>query len=132
MLTAKQENFCKNIAKGMTQYDAYKDAYDTNTDDRDTVDNDAYKTAKKPEVAARIEELRNIATKDVKITLEKLLNELEEVKLDAKGDQDRANTIKAIQEQGKLVGLYVTKTENKDVDKFSEFLSKVKEETDKE
>jgi phage terminase small subunit len=127
MLTAKQEKFAVNIAKGMTQYDAYKDAYDTETDDRATVDNNAYELAKNKEITARIEELRNKAVKDIEITLNDLLKDLDELKKKSMIDNDRSNAIKAIVEQGKLLGFYVTKTESKEVDQFSKFLDEVKE-----
>jgi L-cystine uptake protein TcyP (sodium:dicarboxylate symporter family) len=116
-----------NIAKGMTQYDAYKDAYDTETDDRATVDNNAYELAKNKEITARIEELRNKAVKDIEITLNDLLKDLDELKKKSMIDNDRSNAIKAIVEQGKLLGFYVTKTESKEVDQFSKFLDEVKE-----
>lgn len=58
-LTPKQEKFAQFIAiEGMSQYDAYKTAYNPESASRKTIDNKAYEMAKKPEIRARIEELR--------------------------------------------------------------------------
>lgn len=57
-LTDKERIFALAVADGHTQYDAYKLAYNTNTDRRQTVDTNASIVANKPEVKRYIEELR--------------------------------------------------------------------------
>jgi len=68
-LTQQQEAFCQNILKGMTQYEAYKEAYNVTTTDRDTTDNDAYKLAQKPEIITRLTQLKDTLEKK---TLDKI------------------------------------------------------------
>lgn len=113
-LTAKQEKFCQEIVKGKTQYESYCIAYpeQVDTSKRETLDNNAYMLSKKSEIIARIDELRKPAIDKVNITLEKLITELEEVKKLAKNKEQLKVFIKAIEEQGKLSGLYTIKTEN--------------------
>ncbi len=56
MLNAKQEKFINNIVDGMSQRQAYKDAYNAEYDD-DAIDNKASKLFNKDEVQARYKEL---------------------------------------------------------------------------
>jgi hypothetical protein len=53
-LTVKQELFCQELAKGATQSDAYRRAYDVGEAKPETIWNDASKLASKPEVSARV------------------------------------------------------------------------------
>lgn len=57
-LTDKERVFALAVADGHTQYEAYQIAYDTKTDRRATIDNNAYMVANKQEVKEYIEELR--------------------------------------------------------------------------
>lgn len=57
MLTAKQEKFVQNIVKGMTQREAYRDAYDTKKMSDNAVDREASLLMKNPKVAQRHKEL---------------------------------------------------------------------------
>lgn len=57
-LTDKERIFALAVADGHTQYDAYKLAYDTTTERRQTVDTNASIVANKPDVKRYIEELR--------------------------------------------------------------------------
>lgn len=52
-LTAKQEAFCKGLAAGLSNSDAYRAAYDTSNMKPGTVHNEACKLAAAPHVAAR-------------------------------------------------------------------------------
>ena len=56
MLNVKQEKFIQNIVKGMSQRQAYKDAYGA-TYDEDAIDNNASKLFNTDEVQARYKEL---------------------------------------------------------------------------
>lgn len=60
-LTAKQEKFCRNIVDGMTQKDAYVDAYDTENMAKETIYRKATEEFQKGKITARIEELRKPA-----------------------------------------------------------------------
>jgi len=110
-LTAKQEKFCTNIVGGMTQSEAYRDAYDTETDRRETVDVNANLLMKDKKISSRIQVLRDRLADKVIITADKLIKELEIVKAMTLTEErvDYTNHIKAIQEQGKLCGLYIDK-----------------------
>lgn len=109
-LTPKQEKFCQNIAKGMSQYDSYKDAYNVaKTTKRETVDNNAYETSEKGEIKARIKNLReSIFSKSI----EKILNEIEAIKEDSLQDKERKIALDCLKEQGKLLGYYTDKIEH--------------------
>lgn len=57
-LTDKERIFALAVADGHTQYDAYKLAYNTKTDNRNTIDSNASVIANKPEVKSFIEAVR--------------------------------------------------------------------------
>ena len=56
-LTLKQEKYVQNLIKGMSQRQAYKNAFDTSKMKDETIDNKAYLLFKKDEVRVRYEEL---------------------------------------------------------------------------
>lgn len=55
-LTSKQEKFCKNVASGLSYYNAYKDAYDTNGKDG-TIYVESSKLALRDDIQERIKAL---------------------------------------------------------------------------
>lgn len=57
-LTAKQEAFCLAVAKGMTQADAYRSAYNAGNMKPDTIQRNACKLMKDNKVSTRVEALR--------------------------------------------------------------------------
>lgn len=58
MLTAKQEQFVKNIIDGMSQADAYRNAYDTSRMADKTIHEKASRLMADGKVTARLKELR--------------------------------------------------------------------------
>ena len=64
MLTPKQETFVQNLVKGMSQREAYKNAYNAKKMADRTIDSKACLLFKKENVRARYDELRG-AIKDV-------------------------------------------------------------------
>ena len=58
MLTAKQEQFVKNIIDGMNQADAYRNAYDTSRMADKTIHEKASRLMADGKVTARLKELR--------------------------------------------------------------------------
>lgn len=64
-LTPKQEKFARNVASGMKQVDAYRDAYDTKTTNKNTQRVKALQETRKGNVAAMIEDLRRRAEEGV-------------------------------------------------------------------
>lgn len=58
MLTVKQEKFVQNLIKGMSQADAYRDAYSTKKMSDNAIYREASLLLKNPKVSQRYEELR--------------------------------------------------------------------------
>lgn len=56
-MTAKQEKFIQNIVTGMSQREAYKDAYDTKRMSDNAIDREASLLMKNPKIAQRHKEL---------------------------------------------------------------------------
>lgn len=134
-LTAKQEHFCRLMSEGKDQTTAYREAYNTENMKPETVWNSAYKLMQNGEVAARIKAMQAILQEKSQLTVEKLLEELDEIEKLAKqpihgkdsNNYDLTNWIKIKSEKAKLLGLYApTKTDTtiKDVDKSAEIEAK--------
>ena len=119
-LTAKQELFAREIAKGTNQYQSFCIAYPLQgrNSKRETLDNNAYKLASRNEIIARVEKLQEKALTHVKYDIEAHFKELEELRqlsltpMGKDGDIDVKAGIKATELKGKVKGHYVTKTEN--------------------
>ena len=79
MLTDKQEQFCRNIIEGMSQADAYRQAYPNNNMADKTIQENACRLAKKPAVKARIKELRDQLAKPTIMTAQERLEYLTRV-----------------------------------------------------
>ena len=60
-LTHKQEQFCQNIISGMTQHDAYKNAYEVKKMSNKAIDEEGSKLIKTPKVSQRVAELKELA-----------------------------------------------------------------------
>ena len=56
-LTAKQEKFIQGIVRGLTQRQAYKEAYNTENMQDDTIDKEACLLFNNPKIAERYNEL---------------------------------------------------------------------------
>lgn len=108
MLTAKQEKFVQNIIEGMSQADAYRNAYDTNRMSDKTVWESASKLLSNPKVATRVQELRDqLANKSI-MTAKQRLEFLTQV---INGEEDVNAKLKAIDIMNKMQGEYVQKVE---------------------
>ena len=118
-LTAKQEKFARELAKGTSQYKAYCIAYPLQgkNSKRETLDNNAYNLAKNSEIIARVNKLQEKALNHIKYDIEAHYNELELLKALAltpsgkDGTLDVKSAIKAVELKGKVKGLYVTRVE---------------------
>jgi hypothetical protein len=75
-LTPKQMKLARNIASGMPQVEAYRDAYDTTTDNKNTQRVRAYHEARKDNVAAMIADLKARAEQGVVWTREMAMTAL--------------------------------------------------------
>jgi predicted amidohydrolase YtcJ len=114
-LTAKQENFAQLVAKGSTQSEAYRQSYNVTTEDGNTVWSSASQLASDPKVSQRIQELKKEYQLHLKYDAEAHYRELEQMKeialtpMGKDGNVDIKAAIKAVENKGKLCGLYVDK-----------------------
>lgn len=123
MLTEKQERFIQNIVKGMTNREAYKDAYNTSSMSEAAIDVEASKLLRNPKVSLRHKELVDMAAKDSIMTaqerleyLTNLIKEKEKEKVLVEGmlidvPADFNAKLKAIDIMNKMQGEYTTKIE---------------------
>lgn len=113
-LTAKEEKFCLEVATGVDEFDkpisyseAYRRAYNAGKMKPDTVDVKASQMMAKDKIAVRVRNLRDNIAKKAAITVESLLNELEEARqaaLSAETVQSSA-AVSATMSKAKLLGL---------------------------
>lgn len=75
-LTPKQEKFARNVASGMTQVDALRDAYNVRTACKNSHRVHAYELTKNPHIADMIEDLKARAEKGVVWTREMAMTAL--------------------------------------------------------
>lgn len=111
MLTAKQEKFCQNIAKGMNQSEAYRNAFNISKAKQESVHTLASRLLKKVEVKSRLSELKEKTTEEIKYTVEDSFRKLSEIQVLALKNKKLSDAIKAEELKGKLKGLYVEKRE---------------------
>jgi len=105
MLTVKQENFAQAVASNMSLSDAYKAAYDTKTAKASSIYPTASKLAHKPNIATRINELRQESAIESSWTRERYVHELWRRSQAAHQAGQFAASIKAIELIGKACGL---------------------------
>lgn len=106
MLTGKQETFALAVAKGMTQSDAYRHAYNVKKGTKDSSINvEASKLMANPEIYQRVESLRAPIAKKAQMTLEQHLDDLLELREMAKANGDVSAAIKAEGIRGKHSGV---------------------------
>lgn len=109
MLTAKQEEFAKKIAEGMTQADAYRCAYSTSRMTDKTVWENASRLMSDSKVLARVQELRDMAAKPTIMTAQKRKEWLTEVINDPEIDINAR--LKASDQLNRMDGEYIQKVE---------------------
>ena len=127
MLTAKQEQFVKNIIDGMSQADAYRNAYSTENMSDKTVHEKASRLMADGKVRARLKELREKLVKPTIMSAQERLEFLSKVISGEKGElvteiidgepkeievpASMKNRLSAIDIMNKMQGEYVTKVE---------------------
>lgn len=105
MLTAKQEKFIQNIITGMSQRDAYKNAYNAENMKDATIDTEACLLLKDPKVSKRYQEiLKEMEKTAVMTALEKRLL-LKEMVFDKKNSM--SDRLKALDIDNKMSGEYI-------------------------
>lgn len=105
MLTVKQEKFVQNILNGMTQRQAYKDAYNAGNMKDETIDSEACMLLKDRKVAERYQELlKEMEKVAVMSALEKrkLLKDMILNEKNSMGDR-----LKALDIDNKMSGEYI-------------------------
>lgn len=127
MLTANQEKFVQGIIEGMSQADAYRNAYPKQKSTDKTVWECASKLLKNPKVNTRLKELRAELAKPSIMTAQERLEFLTGVINGTKGEKiteiidgeakefevpaSMKNRLSAIDIMNKMQGEYVTKVE---------------------
>ena len=121
-LTPKQEKFVQALISGMSQREAYKEAYNAANMKDETIDNKAYLLFSKGEIRARYNELLEEHKKKALYTREEMVNDLiwikekakEDIKDTKKGLRQANGTIfiNAIKELGELNELYPSKKQD--------------------
>ena len=108
MLTAKQEQFAKGIAEGMSQADAYRSAYSTDNMKDSTIWENASRLMNDSKVLARVKELRDLIAKDTIMTAQQRKEWLTKV---INSEEDINAKLKAIDIMNKMEGEYIQKVE---------------------
>lgn len=122
-LTPKQEKYVQGLVAGLSQRQAYIQAYSTKNMKDATIDNNAYKLMQNNEISTRYNELMEEHKDKALWTREQAVNDLIWLKEQAKKsikDQDdgyiRQGTstayVNAIKELNALEGVYPDKTQN--------------------
>lgn len=109
MLTAKQEEFAKRIAEGMTYSEAYRSAYNAKRMSDKTVNEKASLLKDEDKIRARIKELRDMAAKPTIMTAQRRKEWLTEVINDSGLDINAR--LKASDQLNRMEGEYVQKIE---------------------
>jgi phage terminase small subunit len=102
-LTPKQEAFCQAVVSGMTQSDAYRSAYDVSPETKaEGIHVDACKLAANPNVALRINELRDILAMANMWSRQDSVNVLKEIVQD--GESRAGEKTSAVKELNAMYG----------------------------
>ena len=109
MLTAKQEKFCQNIIKGMTQADAYRDAYSCKKMTDNAIYTEASLLVDNPKISQRIQELRKQVAQTSIMSAQERLQWLTDLVHDSVTNTDAK--LRAMEIMNKMTGEYVTRVE---------------------
>lgn len=103
--TDKMELFCLAYVETGNASEAYRRSYNTTNMAEKTAQREGYNTLQKPQVQARIEELRNQVMDRHEITVDTLLLELEQARRLALETKKAAAAVTATMGKAKLLGL---------------------------
>ena len=112
-LTAKQEAFTAGIAAGLTQSDAYREAYDAENMTPKQIWEESSKLAADPKVSQRLFELHELATERTLVTIESVTRELEEARVMADALKNPAAMTGASMGKAKVNGLLIDRVDSK-------------------
>ncbi|WP_298157890.1 terminase small subunit [Ferrovum sp.] len=112
-LTSKQEKFCTAYITAANASDAYREAYASKNMNLATINRKAFDLLQDGKVTARIAELRASAAAVAVLTVNDLINELEEARNLAIQEGQTAAAVSATMGKAKLLGLGSEKVESK-------------------
>ena len=113
-LTANQQVFVQNILNGMTQLDAYKDAYDTRTENDSTISVNANRLIRTPKVAALLGSLTDtFKEKVIQDAVGTRRYVMEQLYVHASDAKSEGTKLKALEMMGRAVGMFTDKVEQK-------------------
>ena len=109
-LTAKQLKFCRNVVAGMSNYEAYKNAYDCDNMKDSSIYTESSKLACKQEIQAQIKTLQKPQVQAIQIqninARQKQIQFIEERINLCKLNGDESSVIKYTEMLNKIYGLY--------------------------
>ena len=108
-LTIKQEKFCQGLFSGLSQREAYKQAFNATRMKDKTIDETASRLAKERKVSARLDELSKQVADRNGITADFVLNGIRAIAL--KAEIKESDTLKAYELLGKHLKLFTEKIE---------------------
>lgn len=127
MLTKKQEEFVQGLINGLSQREAYKNAYDTKRMSDNAIDREASLLMKNPKVTQRFTELRDELVKPTILSAQERLEYLTRVvtgeekekiytiidgqAIEHERPAELNTKLKSIDLMNKMTGEYVTKVE---------------------
>lgn len=109
-LSDKQELFCLNIHAGMSNVEAWINAYD-HGGTRKTARESSTRALQNPKIQYRLKELRDESNRRARVTLEDHLKRLEELGRGAQDNGQFSAAINAELNRGKASGIYVERKE---------------------
>ena len=106
-LTQKQENFCAAYVETGSGSESYRRAYNAERMKPETIANEASKLLQNPDITMRIGQLRSDAAQRHQLTVDDLINELEDARQIAMGGErpTPAAMVAATLGKAKLLGL---------------------------
>ena len=119
-LTSKQERFLAGLIKGMSQYEAYCNAYNATGMKRSAIDTEAWRLAGHPEISRRLHahhaSIERAASTSALSRRRLVLERLEHEAVNAESDSAR---VRALELLGKThdVGLFVERIETDNADR---------------
>ena len=120
MLTGKQEKFVRNLIKGMTQREAYKNSYDAENMSDKCIDEEACKLFNDPKITQRYKELLDKVDRAYIMTAQERLEYLTDIIMGVEQEAESEDTkrpatlrerMQAIDIMNKMQGEYVTKVD---------------------
>lgn len=109
MLTAKQEDFVQGIIKGLSQADAYREAYECKNMSDNAIYREASLLMDNPKVAQRIKELRDQLAKPSIMSAQERLEWLTGI---IKSEKETTDTkLRASDQMNKMQGEYIQKVQ---------------------